>query len=142
MNANNNRFQADGDDELDRIYNPPFIAAHGDRPSWPKGKSIEFPKLFPTHSHWIQAFRHRLDHFVSSNDLPSEADVVIIGSGLTGCSAAFHILQKNPELKVVLVEARAFCSGATGSHPRAEPKQSDRLCDLQYNDRYKLTCTY
>ncbi|KAF8060866.1 FAD dependent oxidoreductase-domain-containing protein [Lyophyllum atratum] len=50
------------------------------------------------------------------NKMPGYADVVIIGSGITGTSVARHywIGRGRMELKVVMVEARETCSGATG----------------------------
>ena len=46
--------------------------------------------------------------------LPSHADVVIIGSGITGTCVARTLLDEGPEgLKVVMLDARAICSGAT-----------------------------
>lgn len=56
-----------------------------------------------------------LKHRTSSN-LPTTADVVIIGSGITGASAA-RFLAEDPRaasLKVVMLEAREACWGATG----------------------------
>jgi hypothetical protein len=47
-------------------------------------------------------------------ELPETADVVIVGSGISGASIAFNLLEKDPNLKVVLLEARQACSGATG----------------------------
>ena len=49
-----------------------------------------------------------------SASLPAEADVVIIGSGITGCSVANALLSQNSTLRVVLLEARTITSGATG----------------------------
>ncbi|KAI0344212.1 FAD dependent oxidoreductase [Trametopsis cervina] len=46
--------------------------------------------------------------------LPKHADVVIIGSGITGASVAYYTLLRNSGLKVVVLEAREVCSGATG----------------------------
>lgn len=53
--------------------------------------------------------------------LPSYADVVIIGSGITGASFARTLLdydadhaRKGEPLQVVMLEAREACSGATG----------------------------
>lgn len=52
--------------------------------------------------------------------LDDSVDVTIIGSGITGVSAAYHLASKLPPRydgqprKVVVLEAREFCSGATG----------------------------
>ena len=49
-------------------------------------------------------------------DLLSEADVVIIGSGITGASAARYLAEdaRAKHLSVVMLEAREACWGATG----------------------------
>ena len=49
-------------------------------------------------------------------ELPAEADVVIVGSGITGASAA-RFLVEDPRYNgrsVVMLEAREACWGATG----------------------------
>ena len=52
---------------------------------------------------------------LSSSTLPEYADVVIIGSGITGTSIARTLLTTGvPTLRVVMLEARTVCSGATG----------------------------
>jgi hypothetical protein len=48
--------------------------------------------------------------------LPTEADVVIIGSGISGACAA-HFLREHgqdKDLSIVMLEAREACWGATG----------------------------
>ncbi|CAM1500474.1 Fc.00g096360.m01.CDS01 [Cosmosporella sp. VM-42] len=40
-------------------------------------------------------------------------DVVIIGSGISGTNLARTLLLKRPDLRVVLIDARSLCSGAT-----------------------------
>jgi hypothetical protein len=47
-------------------------------------------------------------------DLPVVADVVIIGSGISGASIAYGLLQAGTGESVVMLEARQACSGATG----------------------------
>jgi hypothetical protein len=59
----------------------------------------------------------------STRGLPSSADVVIIGSGITGASIARHLLKEDGGVEqspdsdshdVVMLEAREACWGATG----------------------------
>ncbi|KAJ4261686.1 hypothetical protein NW762_007124 [Fusarium torreyae] len=52
---------------------------------------------------------------IQDDELPEEADVVIIGSGITGASVAKTLLELSKlKLRVVVCEARQLCSGATG----------------------------
>jgi FAD dependent oxidoreductase len=47
--------------------------------------------------------------------LPSHVDVLVIGSGITGVSCTRTLLNKGPSsLRVLVLEARDVCSGATG----------------------------
>ncbi|OJA13466.1 hypothetical protein AZE42_04414 [Rhizopogon vesiculosus] len=50
----------------------------------------------------------------SQGNLPSHADVVIIGSGISGASFARTLLEHGDGLHVVMLEAHDVCSGATG----------------------------
>ena len=45
--------------------------------------------------------------------LPERADVVVIGSGITGTSVARCLLENDESLTIVMLEARDACSGAT-----------------------------
>src|SRR5882757_5547187 len=47
--------------------------------------------------------------------LPLKADIVIIGSGISGASAAYHLNQSHNcnNLNIVMLEAREACWGAT-----------------------------
>ena len=47
-------------------------------------------------------------------DLAERADVVVISSGITGTSFAYNALSSQGTLRVVMLEARDVCSGATG----------------------------
>lgn len=68
----------------------------------------------PVPSFWNKNPR-KLDDFRSSEELPAEADIVIIGGGFAGVATAYHILKDNPNPpSIVLLEARKICSGATG----------------------------
>lgn len=68
----------------------------------------------PVDSFWT-ADPKKLDNYRSSGGLPSEADIVIIGSGLSGVATAYFLLKDNPNPpSIVLLEARKISSGATG----------------------------
>ncbi|GIZ43973.1 hypothetical protein CKM354_000718200 [Cercospora kikuchii] len=72
----------------------------------------------PTKSYWIEAAESPLRHHRSTSELPSEADVVIVGSGYSGASTAYwlHKSTENATNKprMVMLEARDICSCATG----------------------------
>lgn len=46
--------------------------------------------------------------------LPDSADVVIVGCGITGANVARYLAESGKGLKVVVLEAREVCWGATG----------------------------
>lgn len=52
----------------------------------------------------------------TTEQLPAEADIVIVGSGITGTSAARYLSEdeRAKGKSVVLLEAREACWGATG----------------------------
>lgn len=52
------------------------------------------------------------DRFDLGQTWPAEADAVVIGGGVAGCSAAYQLAKRG--MKVVLVEMRGICSGASG----------------------------
>jgi glycine/D-amino acid oxidase-like deaminating enzyme len=82
----------------------------------PQGVRTGFPKQGgQSLSYWLQQVRcdPLLDHRTTES-LPQEADTVIIGSGITGTLVAKHHLETWPSKSVVVLEAREFCSGATG----------------------------
>lgn len=66
----------------------------------------------PTASAW-QSIPHELANHQSSA-LPANTSIAIIGSGMTGISTAYHLLQQSPHLNVTVLEARSLTSGATG----------------------------
>jgi glycine/D-amino acid oxidase-like deaminating enzyme len=70
------------------------------------------PRPQGTIPYWL----HRLHPLAAhcSPSLPSSADVVIIGSGITGYSVARTLLANNSNIRVTVLEARTICSGATG----------------------------
>lgn len=74
---------------------------------------ITLPSAHPTLSYWQDPPSPLANHR-STEGLPDDADIVIIGSGITGASIADKILNRKPTTKVVMLEARELCCGATG----------------------------
>ncbi|KAK8110250.1 uncharacterized protein PG998_006707 [Apiospora kogelbergensis] len=86
----------------------------------PSGNNVSvhldgFPHPNPTKSYW-QDPPHRITNLRSTPDLPTDQlfDYVIIGSGVTGAATAFKLLSRNPDLSVLMLEARTAASGASG----------------------------
>ncbi|GMG04823.1 unnamed protein product [Aspergillus oryzae] len=82
---------------------------------------IPGPLRESTSSFWFKDPHPQLAN-MQSPELPQEADVVIIGSGITGASIARTLLESSDQLghigkktpAVVMLEARDTCTGATG----------------------------
>ena len=93
-------------------------------PSLPTQRSpAALPSEKSTASFWHTAPSPLLTGHRSTRELPKSADVVIIGSGMSGTSAAYHLLAAPTDgasnhsgtgLEVVMLEAREACWGATG----------------------------
>lgn len=87
-------------------------------------QSPGIPGLNPTMSFWEQDPPYPYLVNKQSPVLPTKAEIVIIGSGITGAAVAKTILEEwaggqagngaEDGRKVVVLEARQFCSGATG----------------------------
>ncbi|KAL4773191.1 FAD dependent oxidoreductase-domain-containing protein [Aspergillus nidulans var. acristatus] len=87
---------------------PPGNAAQSTRFGFPKEGRYSL-------SYWLQGVQgDPLLNHRTTPDLPSSADIVIIGSGITGTLAAKHCKEAWAEKSVVVLEAREFCTGATG----------------------------
>lgn len=87
------------------------------------------PETNPTAPYWLDNAPHpELNDVDDSSSLSLEADVVIIGSGITAVAAAKAILELSRTPSSVLVlDARDICSGATGrsgGHIKASPYHS------------------
>jgi hypothetical protein len=68
-----------------------------------------------THSYWHKDPSKKLYGHRTTEDLRETADIVIVGSGITGAFAA-HFLKNGDASSdsVVMLEAREACWGATG----------------------------
>ncbi|KAH6884263.1 FAD dependent oxidoreductase [Thelonectria olida] len=71
------------------------------------------PNPNPTASYWQQPHPQNISE-IRSSTLPGQRDVVILGSGITGCSVAQTLLEGHASISVTVLEARGLCSGATG----------------------------
>ena len=76
-------------------------------------KDPALPIPNPTASYWQQPLHKGLAG-IQSKVLPQRCDIVIIGSGITGCSVSRELLSGGFTGSVTVLEAREICSGATG----------------------------
>jgi glycine/D-amino acid oxidase-like deaminating enzyme len=80
-----------------------------------------FPVQDPVDSYW-QLPPHRIANHRTTPDLPSYADYVIVGSGITGAVVAHKLLERDASASILMVEARtaaSAASGRNGGHCRA-----------------------
>ena len=80
---------------------------------------MDTSKPFPTKTSTLPFWRTELsdiDELRTTENLPSECDILIIGAGFSGASVAYHLLKdgREPLPSVTILEARQVCSGATG----------------------------
>ncbi|KAJ8329601.1 hypothetical protein QVD99_003893 [Batrachochytrium dendrobatidis] len=74
------------------------------------------PKPLPS-SYWLKSIKGRIP---TISALPSAADIVVIGTGISGASTVFHLaerfqsLPKPTPLRILLLDARDISGGATG----------------------------
>ncbi|KAL2832728.1 FAD dependent oxidoreductase-domain-containing protein [Aspergillus pseudoustus] len=95
------------------------------------------PTQNPTSSFWLRSPHPDLAE-AQSTELPSEAEVVIIGSGVTGTSIARTLLNSRKPPRdtpnrpaVVILEARDVCSGATGRNGGHILETAEEFADLE-----------
>ncbi|KAI9711563.1 MAG: hypothetical protein M1820_002128 [Bogoriella megaspora] len=93
-------------------------------------KPATLPVPNSTESFWHSEPSQLLLNHRTTSDLPDKADVVIIGSGITGTSAAHHLATQS-KLGIVLLEAREACWGATGRNGgHCQPLLYDRPVEV------------
>ena len=67
--------------------------------------------LIPSSSIWSE---HQLSAYPGLSDQTTHADVAVIGAGLTGLSVAYHLLKREPQKRIIVLEAGRIGSGASG----------------------------
>ncbi|CAG8105122.1 unnamed protein product [Penicillium salamii] len=76
------------------------------------------PVSNPTKSFWIEEASSELRDFRSTEELPKETDVIILGSGYSGATTAYWLNKytENDAQKpqILMLEARDICGSATG----------------------------
>ncbi|KAL4066328.1 FAD dependent oxidoreductase, partial [Scleroderma yunnanense] len=91
----------------------------------PEYRCAGLPRANPTQSFWIHSSPNANPLRCEGNDGPltADADICIIGSGITGVGVAYHLSELvatlattilDSPLRAVILEAREFCGGATG----------------------------
>lgn len=76
-------------------------------------KDPSLPVAGSTTSYW-QIPPHKKLLGIQSSQLPSQSEIVIIGSGVSACSTVHELFAGGFKGKIVVLEAREICSGATG----------------------------
>ncbi|KAF5006900.1 hypothetical protein FDECE_6743 [Fusarium decemcellulare] len=65
-------------------------------------------------SYWIKEHSVEFEEKCRAVAVPSNVDVVVIGTGITAAGVVYSLAEKKPGLKIAMLEARGICSGATG----------------------------
>ena len=83
---------------------------------------MPFPVPDATASFW-RSQPHELHTHRSTEELPAEVDIVIIGAGYSGASIVHHLLEQQKasgrNVSIAILEAREACSGATGRNGKS-----------------------
>lgn len=77
-----------------------------------KPGQADLPSKHSTSSYWHHDPSPTLLGHRTSPQLPTHADIVVVGSGITGAFAARELVQSGAN--VLMLEAREACWGATG----------------------------
>ncbi|KAH8597736.1 FAD dependent oxidoreductase superfamily [Bisporella sp. PMI_857] len=90
-----------------------LVSGHLQEPEPHLSKCLPVPN--PAVPFW-QKDVHKLHDHRSTEEMPRHSDVVIIGAGYAGISAAYHLVNEKSwgDRSITILEARGVCSGATG----------------------------
>lgn len=84
------------------------------------GSSSTATQILPVDNATVPYWRsilHKIDEHRSTEQLPQECDIAIIGAGFSGVATAYHLSKlygSNETPSIIMLEARQVCSGATG----------------------------
>ena len=89
---------------------------------------VTLPRPNSTISYWQDPPDAEVGDYKSASSLPEEVvDTVIVGSGITGAGVAWGVLgsdepdNRHKKGRIVMLEARQACSGATGRNGKPLP---------------------
>ncbi|KAK6339790.1 hypothetical protein TWF718_009184 [Orbilia javanica] len=97
-------------------------------------KSPGLPLPNPTKSFWLLPESPLLAR-IQSPKLSETADIIVIGSGITSTGFLRELYRLNPDVNVVLLEARGPCTGATG-------RNGGHIKEGPYEEYPRLKSTY
>ncbi|KAH3663964.1 hypothetical protein OGAPHI_004678 [Ogataea philodendri] len=95
------------------------------------------PASNPVKSFWLTAEVDFKD-LRSTEELPAEADIVIVGSGYAGSTMAYYLMQEQFSGSMVMLEARDVCTGATarnGGHLKPSLYYSHKSWKHRYGEK-------
>ena len=75
---------------------------------------VEPPVADPLPSYWHEPKSPLANINHSEDSIHQPYDHVIIGSGISGTMIAYNMLKTRPKARIMMLEAREICSGATG----------------------------
>ena len=98
------------------------------------------PSAESTASFWHREPSQFLLGHRTTPDLPTDVDVVIVGSGITGASAARFLAEdeRSKDMSILMLEAREACWGATG---RVRLSLPTSVATLSKSDFHATTIT-
>ncbi|KAK6340624.1 hypothetical protein TWF696_008949 [Orbilia brochopaga] len=92
----------------------------------------QIPSEESTSSFWLKQPDEFLLGHRTTTELPAEADIVIIGSGIAGAQTARYLCEQDGGAwiqgrRIIMLEAREACWGATGRNGKSSPNTTDAL---------------
>lgn len=92
------------------------------------------PIAQPLHSYWQHPKSPLAAIIEPQTSNPTQTyDYAIIGSGISGAMIAYNLFKSNPNARIVMIDAREICSGATGRNG-GHTKAASYRTYLQYKE--------